>query len=68
MGEDPDPDRRKFLTLAACGVGGAVGLAVVAPALSLVIAPARQRTVTTPKDPIDIGDLGMWLPRSATRG
>ncbi len=59
MGDDPDPDRRKFLTLATCGVGGAVGLAVVAPALSLVIDPARRQTVTTPKDPIDIGDVRM---------
>jgi len=57
--EDPAPDRRKFLKLATCGVGGAVGLAVVAPAVSLVIAPSRQQTVTTPRDPIDVGDVGM---------
>ena len=57
MGDDPD--RRKFLKLASCGVGGAVGLAVVAPALSLVIAPSRRQTVTTPRDPIDIGDPGV---------
>jgi|SRR6185369_16840800 Rieske Fe-S protein len=57
MGDDPD--RRKFLKLASCGVGGAVGLAVVAPALSLVIDPSRRQTVTTPRDPIDIGDLGV---------
>ena len=57
--EDPDPDRRKFLKLAACGVGGAVGLAVAAPAVSLVIDPARRQTVTTPRDPIDVGDVGM---------
>lgn len=56
---DEDPDRRRFLTLATCGVGGAVGLAVVAPALSLVVAPSRERTVTTPKDPIDVGEVGM---------
>lgn len=57
--KDPEPDRRRFLKLATCGVGGAVGVAVVAPALSLVIAPARRQTVTTPKDPIDVGDASM---------
>jgi menaquinol-cytochrome c reductase iron-sulfur subunit len=57
--EDPPPDRRKFLKLATCGVGGAVGLAVTIPALSLVIDPARRQTVTTPRDPIDVGDVGM---------
>ena len=57
--EDPPPDRRKFLKLATCGVGGAVGLAAVVPALSLVIDPARRQTVTTPRDPIDVGDVGM---------
>src|SRR5262245_26476542 len=57
--EDPDPQRRRFLKLATCGVGGAVGLAVVGPAVSLVVDPARKQTVTTPKDPIDVGDVGM---------
>jgi menaquinol-cytochrome c reductase iron-sulfur subunit len=61
MGDD-DPDRRKFLKLATCGVGGAVGLAAAIPALSLVIAPSRRKTVTTPRDPIDIGDAGMLGP------
>jgi Rieske Fe-S protein len=53
---DDDPDRRSFLKLATCGLGGVVGLAAAAPALSLVIAPSKLQTVTTPKDPIDIGD------------
>jgi Rieske Fe-S protein len=53
--DDPAPDRRTFLKLATCGVGGAVGLAVVAPAVSLVVHPAGAQTVTTPKDPIDVG-------------
>jgi Rieske Fe-S protein len=59
---DDDPDRRKFLKLATCGVGGAVGLAAAAPVLSLVVAPCREQTVTTPKDPIDVGDLRMLGP------
>lgn len=50
------------MKLATCGVGGAVGLAVGIPALSLVIDPARRQTVTTPKHPIDIGDVGMVGP------
>jgi menaquinol-cytochrome c reductase iron-sulfur subunit len=51
-----DDDRRTFLKLATCGLGAGVGLAVGIPTLSLVIDPAGQRTVTTPKEPIDLGD------------
>jgi len=54
-----DPDRRKFLSIATCGVGGAVGLAVLAPTLSLIVDPARKQTVTTPREPLDIGDPTM---------
>lgn len=50
------------MKLATCGVGGAMGLAVVAPAVSLIVAPSRQQTVTTPRDPIDVGDIGMLGP------
>jgi len=57
-----DPDRRKFLTLATCGIGGAIGAAVVLPTLSLVVDPARSKTVTTPKDPLDIGGVGQLGP------
>jgi menaquinol-cytochrome c reductase iron-sulfur subunit len=53
--DDPDPARRKFLRLATCGVGGALGVAAAAPALSLIIAPARRDTVTSPSEPIDVG-------------
>jgi Rieske Fe-S protein len=60
--EDPPPDRRTFLKLATCGLGGAVGLAAAAPALSLVIHPSRSQTVTTPKDPIDVGAAGVLAP------
>jgi menaquinol-cytochrome c reductase iron-sulfur subunit len=57
-----DPDRRKFLKLATCGLGGAVGLATVAPALSLVIDPSRRQIVTAPRDPIDVGAAGQLGP------
>ncbi len=59
MGDEDPPDRRTFLKFATCGIGGAVGLAVGVPTLSMLVHPARSQTVTTPKDPIDVGDLGM---------
>jgi menaquinol-cytochrome c reductase iron-sulfur subunit len=53
-----DPDRRRFLKVATCAVGGGIGLAVVAPIVRLVVHPAGKQTVTTPRDPIDIGSAG----------
>lgn len=53
-----DPDRRKFLKLATCGVGVGLGAAVGVPTLSFVLDPATRQTVTTPKEPIDLGDPG----------
>lgn len=53
-----DPDRRRFLKLATCGLGAGIGAAVGVPALSLVIQPANRNTVTTPTEPIDLGDPG----------
>jgi menaquinol-cytochrome c reductase iron-sulfur subunit len=50
-----DEDRRKFLRVATCAIGGGVGLAVVAPALTLLAAPAGKITVTTPTAPLDLG-------------
>ena len=52
-----EPDRRGFLKLATCAVGGGVGLVVVAPVIRLVLDPAGKTTVTTPTDPIDLGTL-----------
>lgn len=51
-----DPDRRRFLQIATCGVGGAVGAAIVIPVTRLVTAPAELTTVTVPTEPIDVGD------------
>ena len=51
-----DRDRRGFLKIATCAVGGGIGLVVVAPVLRFVVDPAGAQTVTTPTDPIDIGD------------
>jgi len=54
---DDKPDRRGFLKLATCAIGGGVGLVVVAPVIRLVLDPAGKTTVTTPTDPIDLGNL-----------
>lgn len=51
-----DSDRRKFLKLATCGLGAGVGLALGVPTLSMILAPGGRRTVTTPTEPIDVGD------------
>lgn len=51
------PDRRKFLKVATCALGGGAGLLVAAPVVRLVLDPAGKVTVTSPKDPIDAGDL-----------
>ena len=52
-----DPDRRGFLKVATCALGGGLGIALAAPALRLVIDPATQTTVTTPTEPIDLGPV-----------
>ncbi|HEX3758979.1 MAG TPA: Rieske (2Fe-2S) protein [Kofleriaceae bacterium] len=51
----PDEDRRKFLKVATCAIGGGVGLAVAGPALTLLASPAGKTTVTTPTTPLDLG-------------
>jgi len=50
-------DRRTFLKVATCALGGGVGLALGVPVLRFVIDPASNLTVTTPTEPIDIGEL-----------
>jgi menaquinol-cytochrome c reductase iron-sulfur subunit len=50
-----DEDRRKFLKVATCAIGGGVGLVVVAPVLTLLADPASKVTVTTPTAPLDLG-------------
>jgi menaquinol-cytochrome c reductase iron-sulfur subunit len=52
-----DPDRRGFLKVATCALGGGLGIVLAAPALRLVLDPATQTTVTTPTDPIDLGPV-----------
>lgn len=50
-----DEDRRKFLKVATCAIGGGVGLVVAAPVLTLLADPATKITVTTPTAPLDLG-------------
>jgi menaquinol-cytochrome c reductase iron-sulfur subunit len=50
-----DEDRRKFLKVATCAIGGGVGLVVAAPVLTLLADPAGKITVTTPSAPLDLG-------------
>lgn len=53
--DDADPDRRRFLRIATCALGGGLGIAVAVPALRMCAAPAGIQTVRTPTEPIDIG-------------
>jgi menaquinol-cytochrome c reductase iron-sulfur subunit len=50
-----DEDRRKFLKVATCAIGGGVGLVMAAPALALLVDPASKVTVTAPTSPLDLG-------------
>jgi len=50
-----DEDRRRFLKVATCAIGGGVGLAVGVPVLTLLADPAGKVTVTTPTAPLDLG-------------
>ena len=50
-----DEDRRTFLKVATCAVGGGVGLVVAAPVIRLLVDPAGKITVTSPTAPLDLG-------------
>jgi Rieske Fe-S protein len=54
MAVDP-PDRRRFLKLATCAVGGGVGVAALAPLGRFLADPAGKITVTSPTTPLDVG-------------
>jgi menaquinol-cytochrome c reductase iron-sulfur subunit len=51
--ESTPPDRRRFLKVATCALGGGVGIAVVVPAVSYLLHPVGRRTVTAAAEPID---------------
>jgi menaquinol-cytochrome c reductase iron-sulfur subunit len=49
-------DRRDFLKIATCALGGGVVAAAGLPVLRLIVDPAGKTTVTSPTEPIDVGD------------
>ena len=51
---DNDPDRRNFLKVATCALGGGVGLVAAVPVLRFVLDPATKTTVTGPTEPLDL--------------
>jgi quinol---cytochrome c reductase iron-sulfur subunit, bacillus type len=50
-----DPDRRRFLKVATCALGGGVGLVIGVPVLRVVLDPVDKQTVTSPTEPLDLG-------------
>jgi menaquinol-cytochrome c reductase iron-sulfur subunit len=53
--DEERPDRRRFLQLATCAIGGGVGLVAAVPVIRLVTAPTGLQTVTSPNEPLDVG-------------
>lgn len=47
------PDRRRFLKVATCALGGGVGVSLGVPAISYLLDPVGRRTVIAAADPID---------------
>lgn len=64
---DNDPDRRSFLKVATCAVGGGLGLVGSIPALRLLADPAGRTTVTTPREPLDLGPVDRFRIGGAPR-
>jgi Rieske Fe-S protein len=50
-----DEDRRNFLKVTTCAIGGGIGLMIAAPVVTLLVDPATKVTVTTPTVPLDLG-------------
>ncbi|MDQ3336456.1 MAG: Rieske (2Fe-2S) protein [Myxococcota bacterium] len=57
-----DPDRRKFLaTCAIGGVGVGVGVVAAVPLVRLVVDPAGKQTVSSPREPLDLGPASRFV-------
>lgn len=56
------PDRRRFLKVATCALGGGLGVGVAAPAVSMLLHPVGRRTVTEAAEPIDAVALAALGP------
>lgn len=57
---DDPPDRRGFLKLTTCALGGALGAGLAAPALRVFLAPVDDITVSSPTEPIDVGPAAQF--------
>jgi menaquinol-cytochrome c reductase iron-sulfur subunit len=55
-----DPDRRKFLTTATSVLGGGAALVATAPVLRLLVDPVGKTTVTSPREPFDLGPVEQY--------
>jgi Rieske Fe-S protein len=62
-----DPDRRKFLKVTTCAIGGGVGLLATVPVARMFAHPLGEQTVTTPSAPIDVGPASRYLVGDAPR-
>lgn len=51
------PDRRGFLKVATCAIGGGVTLAAGVPVVGLLVDPSGKTTVSSPKVPFDLGPV-----------
>lgn len=51
------PDRRRFIKVASCALGGGMGAAILLPALRVIGDPTNRTIVTTPSDAIDVGNV-----------
>lgn len=52
-----DPDRRTALRLTACALGGGIATAAGVPLVRVIADAATKTTVTSPRDPLDLGAL-----------
>jgi Rieske Fe-S protein len=52
-----EPDRRKFLTVTTCAIGGGVGLITAGPVIRMLVDPLNKTTVTTPREAFDVGPV-----------
>ena len=49
------------MTITTCAIGGGVGLAAAAPVLRLLVDPLGKTTVTTPREPFDLGPAEQFV-------
>lgn len=54
------PDRRGFLKVATCCVGGGVALAAGVPVVGLLVDPSGKQTVSSGKEPFDLGAVSRF--------